>query len=249
MPPTPSRAFIVRRRTQPPALRLFCFPYAGGGAGIYRPWQDLLPPQVEVVAVQPPGREQRLAEPAYSRVEPLLDHLMAGIEPLLDVPCIFFGYSLGATVAFELAQRLTARGQAPRALVVAARQAPHLPSRRKPIHHLPQDQFLAGLRELEGTPVEILEHPEMMALLTPMLRADFAMAETTPVGPRPALPCRLLAWAGQRDPDLLPEDVEAWQRYGDPSEFETFEGGHFFLHEQRAGVLERLSALARKLLA
>jgi medium-chain acyl-[acyl-carrier-protein] hydrolase len=245
-PPQKGVSFVAKPRDVPPALRLFCFPYAGGGAGVYRGFGSQLPAQVEVVPVQPPGRENRLGEKPFKKLEEMLDRLEEEILPLLDRPFAFFGYSLGATVAFELALRLEEKhGRPPRHLMVAARQAPHLPSRRAPLHQLPNDAFVAALRDLDGTPAEVLEHPELLALLMPLLRADFEVVETYAARRRPSLSCTLSAFGGLADRDVWRADLEAWRGYGrEPFQLRLFPGGHFFLNEQRellaAAVLQEI---------
>lgn len=245
-PPKKGASFVVKPRSEPAALRLFCFPYAGGGASIYRTFGQGFPAKVEVIPVQPPGRENRLGEPPLKRIGDLVDLLEAEIQPLLDRPFAFFGYSLGASVAFELALRLDQRhGKAPRHVMVAARQPPHLTSRRSPLHQLPDEKFVEALRDLEGTPAEVLDHPELLQLLMPLLRADFEIVETYEVRPRPALSCTLTALGGLKDRDVLREDLEGWKGYGqEPFKLRMFPGGHFFLNENRdqvtAAVLQEI---------
>jgi medium-chain acyl-[acyl-carrier-protein] hydrolase len=232
-------SFVLRPRPTPAAFRLFCFPYAGGGASIYRSFVQAFPGNIELVPVQPPGRENRMGEKPFKRIGDLLDQLEGEILPLLDRPYAFFGYSLGATVAFELALRLDQRHHnPPRHVMVAARQPPHLESRRKPIHDLPHDEFLHELRELEGTPAEAFEHPELMELMMPLLRADFEIVETYEALKRPALSCTLTAMGGLKDRDVTREDMEGWRGYGqDPFKLRMFPGGHFFLNENRDSLL------------
>ncbi len=232
-------SFVLRPRTSPAALRLFCFPYAGGGASIYRTLGMALPASIEVIPVQPPGRENRLGEKPFRRIGDLLDMLEEEIQPLLDRPFAFFGYSLGASVAFELALRLDQRHRKPpRHLMVAARQAPHQSSRRTPIATLPDPEFIAELRDLEGTPAEALDHPELMELLMPLLRADFEIVETYEARQRPAVSCTLTALGGLKDRDVTREDMEGWRGYGqEPFKLRMFPGGHFFINEDRDAVV------------
>lgn len=244
--PKRGASFVVRPRSEPAALRLFCFPYAGGGASIYRTFGLNMPGKIEIVPVQPPGRENRLGEKPFKRAGDLLDLLEEEIQPLLDRPFAFFGYSLGATIAFELALRLDQRhGKTPRHVMVAARQPPHLESRRSPLHQLPDAEFVAALRDLEGTPAEVLDHPELLELLMPLLRADFEIVETYEVRQRPALSCTLTAMGGLKDRDVTREDLEGWKGYGqEPFKLRMFPGGHFFLNENRdqliAAVLQEI---------
>ncbi|MEM1205128.1 MAG: thioesterase domain-containing protein [Acidobacteriota bacterium] len=225
---------VFRPRTEPAKLRLFCFPYAGGGASIYRTWASDLPAAIEAVPVQPPGRENRLMETPLRRMDDLANALVPELLPHLDRPFAFFGYSLGATLAYEVALRLQRlHGKPPAHLMVAARRAPHLPPSREAIHDLPEDAFIERLRELDGTPEEALANPELMELLLPLLRADFEVVETYEPIQRPAVATTVTALGGLADPDVEREHLEAWSGYGqEPFRVRMFPGGHFFLHDE-----------------
>ncbi|HEU0299177.1 MAG TPA: thioesterase II family protein [Longimicrobium sp.] len=243
-PPSPDR-WIVRPRPSPRArLRLFCLPHAGGGASAFRGWADALPPEVEVCPVQLPGRENRVAEPAFDRVPPLAQALADAVEPLLSLPFALFGHSNGALIGFELARALRARGRpGPVHLFASGRRAPDLPSGRPPTHHLPDAEFLAELQELGGIPPQVLEHPELMAVLLPTLRADVAIHETYEFREQPPLPCPVTAYGGLTDPKVSREQLQAWGRHtGGPFTMRLFPGGHFYLQEERTAVLRVLSA-------
>jgi medium-chain acyl-[acyl-carrier-protein] hydrolase len=230
-------------------LRLFCFPYAGGGASIYTSWPRSLPADVEVCAVQPPGREQRIAEAPFSHVDPLVESAAEALAPFLDVPFAFFGHSKGALVGFELIRRLRRDGlPLPLAFFPSGRRAPHLPARERPIHALPEDEFRDGLRRLGGTPEVLLEHPELMELFSPLLRADFAVSETYTPREEPPLEMPIAAFGGVRDEDVLPADVEAWGRYTTGA-FAThmFPGDHFFIRHDQEAVLAELSRELRRI--
>src|SRR5829696_5178398 len=135
------------------AVRLFCFPYAGSGALVYRSWLNELPKIVEVCPVQPPGRGGRIMEPCYTRLSQLVEDVMQDLLPYLDMPFAFFGHSMGALVSFELARRLRARhGLEPIHLFASGRGAPQLPPREPPSHNLPEPEFIEKLRTLNGTP-------------------------------------------------------------------------------------------------
>ncbi|MDQ3951623.1 MAG: thioesterase domain-containing protein, partial [Actinomycetota bacterium] len=97
---------VVARPNQDPRVRLFCFPYAGGSAATYRTWSDVLPPDVEVQAVQLPGREWRLKEEPFRSVFPLVEELAVVLKDRFESPFAFFGHSLGALISFELAREL-----------------------------------------------------------------------------------------------------------------------------------------------
>jgi medium-chain acyl-[acyl-carrier-protein] hydrolase len=224
-------------------IRLFCLPYAGGGAGVFREWGRLVPPEVQLLPVNLPGRGNRFTEPQPTRCDALVEQLAEELDPFLDLPFALFGHSMGALLGFELALRLRALGRPlPEMLLVSGRRAPHLPSEKRQLHALPEDEFRAELRGLNGTPEEILEHPELMELFSPILRADFELCET--YVPRAAEPLDLpvSAFGGLEDPDVSREDVLAWKEHTrGPFRLRMFPGGHFFLGPARAQLVHAVS--------
>ncbi len=222
-----------RRPQSTPALRLFCFPYAGGSASAFRGWAEKLPDGVELCSVQPPGRERRMAEPAFTHMEPLVEELARVLEPVLDVPYAFFGHSMGAKVAYELARRLRRQSRAlPRLMLLSGSRAPHMPSDEDPIHPLPDDELVDELHRLGGTPKEVLDNDELMRLLLPLLRADFELNETYEHQPENPFDVPVAAYGGLDDEECPPETIEGWKQFTQgPFRRRMFEGGHFFLHE------------------
>ena len=240
--PTPAGWIVRPARNERARLRLFCFPYAGGGASMYHPWRTLLSPEVEVCAIQPPGREMRLAEAPVTEWPVLVRQLEEAVQPWMDLPFAFFGHSLGAFVAFELARALRrGGGPAPVHLFVSGRAAPHLPARRAPIHALAEPEFIEAVRKLNGTPEEVLQSDELMGLLLPLLRADFRLFESYRFADEPALSVPLTAYGGEADEDSPPEDVALWRQHTRGAfRHATLDGGHFFIHENRAALLAEL---------
>src|SRR5689334_20484357 len=160
-------------------LRLFCLPYAGGGASMFHPWVEALAPSIDVRAVQLPGRENRLPEEPFIALNPLVAALADVIAPQLDMPYALFGYSMGALIVFELARELArVHARTPVKLMVAAHRAPHIRDPDPDIHDLPEPRFIQAIRRLHGTADEVLDHPELRSLLLPLLRADFTLCET-----------------------------------------------------------------------
>jgi medium-chain acyl-[acyl-carrier-protein] hydrolase len=214
-------------------LRLFCFPYAGGGALVFRNWSDGLPADVEVCPVQLPGRGTRLMEHPFTQLPPLVAALAQALSPLLDKPFAFFGHSLGALVSFELARQLRRQyGVHPVRLFVSAGRAPQIPHRGPPIHILPEKEFLAELRRLNGTPSELLDHKELMVIMLPLLRADFAVYETYVYSSEPPLNCPISAFGGLQDRKVNNSDLEAWRAQTNISfSLRMFPGDHFFLKQ------------------
>lgn len=236
--------WIVYPRPNPQArLRLFCFPYAGGGASIYRLWPNDLPSAVEICSLQPPGRENRLREKPFTHVTPLTQALVPIISPYLNLPFAFFGYSLGSLVAFEVVRELRRQGgPIPLHLFVGGRRAPQIPDPDPPIHQLPEPEFLIELRRLSGTPEAVLQNAELMQLLQPLLRADFAINETYPYTVEPPLACPISAYGGLEDAEADQDDLAPWQEQTRAAfKLQMFPGGHFFLNNDRAPLLQAIS--------
>ena len=234
----------IRRFSRKPEarVRLFCFPYAGGGTAVFRAWQDHLPEWIEVCPILLPGREDRLREPPIDRLASLIARLSDAIRPYLDRPFAFFGHSMGAIVAFELARQLRAeQGPAPAILFVSGRGAPRTKTSRSPIHQLPDDAFVRELHRLQGTPEQVLCNQELMQLLLPALRADFALIERYAYADQSPLDCPICAFGGREDIDVSEAALDAW-RHESRSMFrlQLFPGDHFFLHMVRLALLQAI---------
>ena len=241
---TSSNSWIACSGPSPRArLRLFCFPYAGGGASIFRAWADDLPPSIQVCPVQLPGRESRLREPLFTRLESLVATLGQAIRPYLSMPFAFWGHSLGALICFELARTLAQQNAPdPIHLFVSGRSAPQIQSTGSSIHQLPDPEFIAELDRLNGTPAEVLQNAELMGLLLPVLRADFAVNESYIYAAGEPLDCPISAFGGLQDNLTSRDKLEAW-RHQTRGAFtlRMFPGDHFFLHNTRAALLHALA--------
>jgi medium-chain acyl-[acyl-carrier-protein] hydrolase len=239
-----ARAWVAVPTPRPAAaVRLFCFPNAGGGAQAYRLWGSSMPASVEVCAVRLPGREARLTEPAFKSVRPLVVALADALAAHLDRPFAFFGHSMGAKVAFELARHLAAtRGVEPAHLFVSGCKGPRIPRGGRPIYGLPEAEFIEELRRLNGTPPEVLEHPELMRLMLPLLRADFELVETYEYLPGRLLNCPVSAYGGLEDFEVPGEQLGEW-RAETTGAFNQrmFPGDHFYLHAAREQLVQMLS--------
>ena len=235
--------FQVPRPVETPKLRLFCFSYAGGNASTYRDWYKLLPADVEVCSVQLPGRGSRFKERAYTTLSSLLDALQGAIKPHIDVPYAFFGHSMGAQLAFELARRLRDSGlRGPACLIVSGRRAPQRPPRNKPIHSLPESEFREEIRRLNGTPEEALNNPELMDIVSPILRADCQVVETWEYRISDPINVPLLALGGVKDKQVSLEDLEDWRSVTQgPFTLQVFSGDHFFINQVTDTLLNTIS--------
>lgn len=228
-------------------LRLFCFPYAGSGALIYRDWARSFPASVEICPVQLPGRGSRLREKPFVRMDQLVKALLHEMRPYLPgKPFAFFGHSMGAVIGFEITRLLRREnGVMPVHLFVSGRCAPQLMVPKEPTYNLPDAGFKQELQRLKGTPREVLEHPELMEVVMPLLRADFELIQTYTYRYEPPLNVPLTALGGLED-DISTEDIEGWRKETTAAfSSRMFPGDHFYLttHQQLLlpVVIEELS--------
>jgi medium-chain acyl-[acyl-carrier-protein] hydrolase len=232
------------------AWRCFCFPYAGGGHSIYAEWPRLLAPHADVCPVVLPGRGAKFNEPAYSSFSSLIDDLETAILSLLPANFVFFGHSMGATIAYELAYTLyTRHGLIPRHLFVSGAGAPHVPnpedaSIRDDMQELPEADFIDQLRRIGGTPSQILEHPELLAIVAPIVRADMRLHDSYGIPKDPEarqLPCPITALGGTEDLVNIPEhSLREWGRYTTRLTMHLVPGDHFFVHDQAPIVTKHI---------
>jgi len=231
--------------------RLFCFAHAGGSAALYRLWPRRLD-RLEVCAIQLPGRANRLNEPPVGSIAALVEALLPSMLPLLDRPYAFFGHSMGSLLATALAHRLAAIGQRlPAHLFVSGRHPPHMPSPETSMRALSDDEFVVEInRRYSGLPPEVMEHPELVELMLPALRADIEAIETfRPAWSRP-LPCPITAYGGDEDHCTPRPHLEAWREATSASfRVRMFPGDHFYLDECLDGVLDDVSATIAPALA
>lgn len=222
-------------------FNLFCFPYAGGGASIFRNWQDSLPSTVKIYPVHLPGRESRLREAPLSDLPVIIEAVSRAILPHLDRKFGFFGHSMGAIISFELARYLRwIHGIEPHHLFISGHRAPQLGVRMDKSSHLPEPEFIEVLRGLNGTLPAVLEHPELLDLMIPLLRADFALCENYAYTDEATLTCPMTVFGGLQD-EITREQLSAW-RDQTTGQFtlKMFPGDHFYMRTTEQLLLRTL---------
>ncbi len=226
-------------------LRLVCFAYAGGSSATYLPWLKLLHPDVELIVCQLPGRGTRLFEDPYDQIEPLIQDLCNAIQPLCNMPLVFFGHSMGSKVAYELCIAMQDKHlPLPVHVIASAAAAPFHLRRKAPIHDLPEQEFITALSKLNGTPQQVLNNPELMALFLPALRADFKLVETYINTSRTVVPTRLTLMGGVMDETVSPSELADWNKlFTHTSKIRWFEGDHFYINHKTFAVLQQLNVI------
>jgi pyochelin biosynthesis protein PchC len=225
--------------------RLICFPHAGGSASSYVALSAELHPEVEVLAVQYPGRQNRIAERPILDIMTLADRIFAALRPWLADSPTLFGHSMGAIVAFEVARRMENEGGfTPARLVASGHWAP---SRRRPQRaHRRDDDLIAELVSLGGTEAGLLADGEFIELMLSVIRSDFQAIESYVAPPAATLRCPVTVFVGNRDPHVPVDEAQAWSEHTTARfDLHVFDGGHFFLRDRHAEFARRLAAVLR----
>lgn len=243
-----STPWLVRQAGGPRRFRLYCFPHAGGSAQNYRQWQAKLSPAIEVCAVQLPGRGARMAETPFTDLSSLIKALAPVIAQQSNLPFAFFGHSMGALIAFELARYCQLHSlPTPKALFVSGTAAPQHRCPPEGLSTMSDADLIKKLADFNGTPPEILAHKELMELVLPMLRADFTLVEDYRYFPAPLLNMPLTVLVGKQDSRTSPEQADGWAKEtSNLCRIQWFEGGHFFINEEADAVLDCITAELRE---
>lgn len=233
--------YVTRREN--PRLRVLCLSGAGAGPSEFIPWGQLLPTDIEIWPIQLPGRERRGREPLTTELPTLVDAIQSAIDEHVpdDVPIVFFGHSFGALVTYELARRLGRSGWPIVRLVVSGISAPHLPGRKSALADRTDDELLAWIRELGGTPEELLASDTFRDWLLTDLRASYRIRELYEIADDPIIECPILAYGGASDFETTSETLSAWGQYTSAQfDCHVLPGGHFFLRDHRQQFLAHL---------
>lgn len=239
---TPYTPWLIRSSGRASSnLRLFCLPYAGGGASVYVPWRSRRP-EIDILPVKLPGRESRAHELSVEDPEELADLIVAGILPSVNEQFAIFGHSMGALLAFETAKRLEAIGHVPLRLFVSGRMAPDgvgLPD----VRQMSDTEVIRYLRTIGGTPESIIDNPEVMAVYLPTIRSDLTLCHSYFRRPAPPLSCPISVYYGLSDGSGDPARYAGWRQVGSQVSLNGFPGGHFFpFAESRPAVLDLVLA-------
>lgn len=236
---------LMHRAKTNPGLHVFAFPYAGGNINSLRPLSAQIDPNINLHIASLPGRGPRFTETPCSVINELVESMASSIEKTKPRRFVLYGHSMGGIMAFEVARKLRQRASLrPEAFVVSGVRAPHLfgKSEDKHKHHLPREDFIDYIKELDGTPAEILEHPELMELMLPSLRADIKICDTYTYHEESPLSMPIHALFGSDDHDVGKNGMLAWNEHtGAPFTFTEFSGDHFFLNDHWEGIADILN--------
>lgn len=239
---SPSLNKWLHRTVQPAARsRLVCFPFGGGSASFYRDWQAMLGTQIEVCAVQLPGREARFGEPLITNIDDLLPALVHAVSGLFDLPLHLFGYSMGAGIAQKFAAYCDSLYPNARIVSLTACASSAAPGQRISASTMSDEQFLEYIMGLGGLPGEVAANPGLRAIALRTLRSDFALSESVDLPDADPIALPILAIGGDRDPSVPVAGLQAWSgKTTDKFVQQVFPGDHFFVRQNLPGVLQAL---------
>lgn len=221
--------------------KLVCFPHAGAGASTYRTWPVGLPPDIGVIAVRYPGREDRFDDPFPSALEALADDIADALGELTRHRLVLFGHSMGASVAHEVALRFQERGRPPAALCVSGRQPPHALAGRRLIHGT-DEEIIAHVVSFDAGRAAAFEDAGLREIVLPAVRADYRLTDDYSGGRKPPLHCPVYGYAGDDDSELRPEQMRGWADMTHSTfRLKVMPGGHFYLKSDEAMLLADLS--------
>ena len=226
-------------KNQNASINLFCFHYGGGSNTSFYPWISKIPNFVELIAVELPGRGRNMSQPLLTNVHDIVKLMTEEIKHYLDKPCIFFGYSVGSLICFELAKAMRKQNlQLPLHLILAGSMAPQTLHKRRRICHLDDVAFSEELKIYNGIPKEVLNEPSLMEMFLPIIRSDISIIENYNYSQNKPLDCNITTITGKNDPTVTIEDAQAWADHAMLSHNHyTLEGDHFFVKTKLQEVI------------
>ncbi|OLF16274.1 thioesterase [Actinophytocola xanthii] len=224
--------------------RLVCFPHAGGAASFFHPMATAFAPSVDVVSLQYPGRQDRRRESCIDHLPTLADAVTAELEPCLadGLPTVFFGHSMGALLAFEVAWRLERRGTGPGTVIASGRRAPST-TREEQVHLGDDDALIEEIKRLNGTDAALLADEEILRMSLPAIRGDYTAVETYRGDPERRIGAAITVLTGDADPKTTADEARGWERHTTGAfRVVVLPGGHFFLVDHQPAVIREVTA-------
>jgi medium-chain acyl-[acyl-carrier-protein] hydrolase len=240
--------YVKYRKNSNAFIRLFCFHHSGGGASSYYPWVDHLSPNIEIVAVQLPGRENRFTEPLSNNIKDIVSNLCQEFSSFIDKPFFVFGHSLGALISFEFVKSIhQSYSLYPCFMVISAAKAPQLPFRMRTLSKLDDKALKEELRIYNGIDELILSNDELLDLFLPIIRNDFSISENYHYIESKPFPFDIFALSGIDDQTTSQEEILAWDQHTKGKfEHTSFSGKHFYIKEHQRQILEIINQLGER---
>lgn len=217
---------------------------------MFHPWSNLLP-ELELGLIHLPGRDKRIREALQTRLLPLVEQLTEALIPHLDRPFAFYGHSMGALLAFEVARHLRRTGSPqPTHLFISSRYPPQQPDPNAGLYQLPEQEFIATTERLYGALPEVVKQDqEILHLFLSIMRADFTMLGTYEYSSESPLSSSISVFGGLQDPSVTEDELQGWQMQTTASfALKMFPGDHFFIQTSRAALIEEIRKIAASFL-
>lgn len=228
-------------------IRLICFHYGGGSSVSFYPWKDMILPNIELLAINLPGRGSSINEPLLDDIEDVTNVMLAHIKHYMDKPLVFFGHSLGALISFELAKALKEQQlKQPMHLILSGCMAPQNLYKRNKISKFNNKEFIEILKIYNGISQEVLSDPSLMELFLPIIRTDISIIDNYKYRGNDPLDCDITTIGGREDPTVLLEDIYSWKSHTTKKyTHHTLVGDHFFIRSHRKNVLDIVNSLSQ----
>lgn len=222
-------------------VQLFCLPFAGGSAPlIYNKWKTKLSENIILKPIELAGRGSRIVEKFYNGVPAAVEDIYSRIKKELNgQDYAIFGHSMGAFLAYEVAQKMQAAGdKMPLRIFFSGRHAPNIRKWRG-YATLSDEEFKQRVLDLGATPKAIFENPEFLRIFLPILRHDFKIADSPNVREKiTPLNCDLTVLIGEEE-DISQEEAQAWKLHTSRNcAINYIQGGHFFILNNQQKVLD-----------
>jgi surfactin synthase thioesterase subunit len=223
-------------------INLFLFPFAGGSIYSYTKYKEVAPSNLKLIPLELPGRGRRITQPLLTNADAMVDDLLKQIKPMLNEPYAFYGHSMGTLLAYLVTKRIIREGlNQPLHLFMTGRFGPSAEDPDPPNHSLPKDEFRNKLKEMGGSPDEVLADETLMDFFEPFLRADFQAIEEYEYEPSEPFDIPILAIVG-KDERITHDQVMTWQRETTrPLDVRWFNGPHFFIFNYSSEIMRLIS--------
>ncbi|MEH6534418.1 MAG: thioesterase domain-containing protein [Photobacterium frigidiphilum] len=234
-----------RFNTENATVRIFFLPYAGGSASIYQDWTSQLPPGVEAVLIQLPGRANRFGEELISKMPTLINQLFENIVEMTDLPYIIFGHSMGSRIGYQLIDFLKKNEYPlPVHFIASGSKAPHQKRHKSGSYLLPEEEFIQEIKRLDATPQEIIDNKELLNICINILRSDFEVADYQSEIPNIKHNISFTLLFGLFDEEVCFDDIEEWKLHFESDiDVILFNGGHFFINSHQSKLISEINKI------
>jgi external thioesterase TEII len=210
---------------------IILIPFAGGSSYSFKGLCDELV-GVDVLSLELPGRGKRIQENLLNNLDGIIKDLYdKSIEKIDEYEEYYiYGHSMGSLLGYLLIHKIISQGgKVPKHLFVSGRGGPSKAEKEDKTYLLPSKEFREKLKEMGGSPDEVLADEELMNFFEPILRSDFEVIETYQYEEKGLFDVPITSMFGN-DEEVTHEEIQLWQQETTYSlTINEFPGNHFFI--------------------